>query len=692
MPARLRFLSVLLILLLFSTAAFAQTAAESQSSPARDSTKAKLSSPEDTSRVKQKFLRVIPIPLIGALDPFGDSTEAITQSEIPWIEYRYIGDLLWTRPGMYIRDLASPGENNQITIGGVDARAIGFLVNGISENSPITGTYDLSLFPVDDIERIEFITGPRAFLYGMNTTGGTINVVTKSFYTNKPYSRLRYSQGVDSYAQTDAEFSQNIFNKFNFTFGLERYAFGSNLLSQEYTGRFPNSNNDAWSFRTKLRYNLSNSFNILFSHYYYQTWTGLNGGVDLQQTIAGSVFSDAATVNNYDAYQKIFQHDLNLTLAAHPGDDSLQTTTLSFFYSNQLRLYRDEENRDPSLSNHIFLQSDHQSENYGAVLRHAWHSAIQDFTASLETENITIVRDDDIGSHREQRLSGSAKEEMTLLNPLSFAVFGRIDRYRGNILPSVGADAHLSIIDGISLFGGISTSQRTPTLQELYWPGDSLHSPTPRLFLKNERHRIAEAGISLIDGESFNTTISYQQRTIENPISVSAEYSPSAPGQERVIHFVQSASSQTFDGVNAAVRSSYVNFHLDANVTYLHLATVYYDSTTLRRLPELYADGSFYYRNLLSGGHLDLKIGFRARYISKQNGMTPNNESEMYVPYALASFGPSADVDFFLIGKLGNAYVHFIWENLTANQYMLTPIYPMYDRNVRFGVSWVFWN
>lgn len=701
--ARLRILFFLLALLFFRSGTFAQEkkAEHSADSSAlfqqlpNDSAKIAFRAAEDTSAIREKFIPVNPIPLVGALEPYGDSTSAITRSEIPWIEYRYIGDLLWTRPGMYIRDLASPGENNQITIGGVDARSIGVLVNGITGNSPITGIYDLFLFPVDDIERIEFITGPRAFLYGMSTTGGTINIVTTSFYTNKPYSRLRYSQGVNGYSQTDAEFSQNIFSKFNFTFGLARNAYGSNLISQQYAGRFANSNNDAWSFRTKLRYDFSNSLNILFSHYYYQTWTGLNGGVSLQQPLGGSVFGDLATVNNYDAYQKIFQHDLNVTLAAHPGNDSLQTTTLSFFYANQLRLYRDEENRMYPIGifpNHIFLQSDHQSERFGAVMRHAWRTSFQNFTASLEGENINIVKDNDIGMHREQRISASVKEEVTVLQPLSFAVFGRADHYRGKSLFGFGADAHFAVFNGCSLFGGISTSERTPTLQELYWPADSTQTPASRLFLKDEHHQTMEAGVSFVNTDQLDATISYERRTIKYPISVSAENSLSTAGQEQVIHFVQSASSQTFHGVNAALRSSYMHFHLDANVTYLHLSMVEYDSTTLRLLPEWYADGSLYYRNLLADNHLDLKIGFRARYISQQNGMTPNNESEMYVPYALASFGPSADIDFFLIGKLGNAYVHFIWENLTANQYMLTPIYPMYDRNVRFGVSWVFWN
>ena len=87
---------------------------------------------------------------------------------------------------MYIRDMGSPGQHNELTIGGVDERGIAFLVDGRSQADPITGTYNMILFPTDYIERIEFITGPEAMLYGMNSTGGAINIVTKSFYTNKP--------------------------------------------------------------------------------------------------------------------------------------------------------------------------------------------------------------------------------------------------------------------------------------------------------------------------------------------------------------------------------------------------------------------------------------------------------------------------------------------------------------------------
>ena len=238
---------------------------------------------------------------------------------------------------MYIRDMGSPGQHNELTIGGVDERGIAFLVDGRSQADPITGTYNMILFPTDYIERIEFITGPEAMLYGMNSTGGAINIVTKSFYTNKPYSRLRYSQGNDEYAQTDAMFSQNIFSRFNFMFGLERHALGYDQIYQNYDGRYTNSDYDAWSFRTKLRYDVSNSFNIVFSHLYEQAITGMFGGIDYLdylQTPPGDYFSEqTALVSNNEAYEKIYNHHLDLTAAGssyrrHDASDNIDGVLL----------------------------------------------------------------------------------------------------------------------------------------------------------------------------------------------------------------------------------------------------------------------------------------------------------------------------------------------------------------------------
>jgi outer membrane cobalamin receptor len=637
---------------------------------------------------------VKPIPLVGALEPFHDSSDFILSSEIPWMEYRYIGDLLWAKPGMYIRDMGNPGQNNQLTIGGVDWRGIAFLVDGRSQGDPITGTYDMILFPTDYIDRIEFISGPRAMFYGMNSTGGSINIVTKSLYTNKAYSRLRYSQGVDEYVQTDAMFSQNIFSRFNFTFGLTRQTIGAHRLDQEYRSRFSNADHDAWSFRTKIRYNISNSFNLVFAHLFHQTRTGLYGGVDFLQTPSDQLFNSlGATVTNNDAYEKISNHHLDLTAAVHFAGDTTQVTTVTTFYSNQLREYRDEERIFQTFpTNGIFLQADNRSSNAGILLRHVWESGGQNLNASIQAEEFQVESSLEVGGHRENKLSASVKEEVRLFSPFTFALFGRMDRYRSKDIGGLGTDMQFALLPSLTIFAGMSNSQRTPTLQELYWSGDSTLLPTSRLWLANEKHTVIEVGIRFSLFDFLHGSASITHRQIKNPILIDTAGVPGSQIVKYSLTFSQS-DSRSFDGVNISLRSSYKNFFAQGNATYLRQPGSLHGSQKLTLLPEFYLDGSVYYKGTLADGNLDLKVGFRGRFVSQQTGMAPLGESGLYVPYVLLqSFGPSGTADFFLIAKLSNAYLHFIWENLSGNQYMLTPLYPMYERNVRFGVSWEFWN
>ncbi|MCX6137206.1 MAG: TonB-dependent receptor plug domain-containing protein, partial [Ignavibacteriales bacterium] len=377
----------------------------------------------DSTMAKDSLIAVHPIPLAGALEPRCDSSRSITAGDITWMEYRYIGDLLAHRPGVFIRDMGSPGQSNALTYGGADARSVAFLTDGRPMNDPISGTYNMMLYPVDNIQRIEFITGPRAMLYGLNSTGAAVNIVTKEFYTNKPYSRLRYSQGIDDYAQTDALFSQNLYRGLNFTFGLSRFTIGTNTQAKNFRGHYPNGEDDAWSFRTTLRYARPNSINIVFSHLYHQTMTGLNGGVDFLQTPAGLVFNESgATMSNYDAYEKTYNHNFDLTALTYHGKDSSRITALTAYYSRHQRLYRDEENRQQT--NGIFRAIDLQSSSRGMLVKHTWETPVQHLLATLRAEQVQVESGASIGMITINSFSGSAKEELTIFDCCTAAVFG----------------------------------------------------------------------------------------------------------------------------------------------------------------------------------------------------------------------------------------------------------------------------
>ena len=42
--------------------------------------------------------------------------------------------------------------------------------------------------------------------------------------------------------------------------------------------------------------------------------------------------------------------------------------------------------------------------------------------------------------------------------------------------------------------------------------------------------------------------------------------------------------------------------------------------------------------------------------------------------------------------RIGDAHIHFIWENLGGKEYLLEAVYPMPGRQIRLGVTWDFLN
>lgn len=77
---------------------------------------------------------------------------------------------------------------------GVDSRRIALLVDGIPVFEPYYSTFDLKTVSADGIDSLKLTRGPSSVLYGPNTLGGIVNVITQR-PKGKPFFSLLASYG-----------------------------------------------------------------------------------------------------------------------------------------------------------------------------------------------------------------------------------------------------------------------------------------------------------------------------------------------------------------------------------------------------------------------------------------------------------------------------------------------------------------
>lgn len=106
----------------------------------------------------------------------------------------------------------------------------------------------------------------------------------------------------------------------------------------------------------------------------------------------------------------------------------------------------------------------------------------------------------------------------------------------------------------------------------------------------------------------------------------------------------------------------------------------------------------FAYRGMLIEGTLDLRAGARFSYAQEYTPLLYHPETGMFLPRlyqdpALRSFSDVQRLDLFLFATIKQrATLHVIFHNILDHRYITTGFYPMFDRALRFGVDWVFFD
>ena len=176
------------------------------------------------------IIKLVPSTIMGAsLEVVGrypskhtpNFTDNITRDLISEQKSQTLSELFRNVLGVDVQMEHNVGRNANVSIrgssdykpGGYNNRVL-VLLDGFQMSIPNSGSVDWNGMPLEFIERVEVLKGPQSSLYGQNSMGGVINLVTKKF--KNEFSTLKASYGTFNEKNLDLGLIRNINKNLSF--------------------------------------------------------------------------------------------------------------------------------------------------------------------------------------------------------------------------------------------------------------------------------------------------------------------------------------------------------------------------------------------------------------------------------------------------------------------------------------------
>jgi vitamin B12 transporter len=125
------------------------------------------------------------------------SVTVLTRADIEARQVCSVQDLLADLAGIDIDNSGGLGQQSSVFIRGADSDHTLLLIDGVRVGSATLGIAPFEIIPLEQIDRIEVVRGPRSTLYGSDAVGGVIQIFTRQ--ADEPGATLGGSAMTGSY-------------------------------------------------------------------------------------------------------------------------------------------------------------------------------------------------------------------------------------------------------------------------------------------------------------------------------------------------------------------------------------------------------------------------------------------------------------------------------------------------------------
>jgi len=170
-----------------------------------------------------------------------------------------------------------------LKIRGIDSKRIALLIDGVPDYEPYYSTFDLKTVSAAGIESLQITKGPSSVLYGPNTLGGIVNVITRRPGDN-PYLTLNGSYGERNTRNVSLD-SGFRWNRFSFVGGASYQDSDGLYYSDDQGGRIRRTNSDyeRRNLNAKVYYSPSSRTEIMVNAGLYTSEYGMPAPLSVQK-------------------------------------------------------------------------------------------------------------------------------------------------------------------------------------------------------------------------------------------------------------------------------------------------------------------------------------------------------------------------------------------------------------------------
>ncbi|MBS3050354.1 TonB-dependent vitamin B12 receptor BtuB [Enterobacter mori] len=207
------------------------------------------------------------------------ATSVVTREDIDRWQSTTVIDVMRRLPGVDTAQNGRMGQLSSLFIRGTNSSHVLILVDGIRLNQAgVTGSSDLSQFPIALVQRIEYIRGPRSAVYGSDAIGGVVNIITTRA---KDGTTLNAGVGSHGYQNYGGSTQQTLGDSTRVTLaGDYTYTKGFDVVADGNNGGLAQTDRDGYMNKTlygALEHTFSEQWSGFVRGYGYSNRTAYDG-------------------------------------------------------------------------------------------------------------------------------------------------------------------------------------------------------------------------------------------------------------------------------------------------------------------------------------------------------------------------------------------------------------------------------